>query len=229
MPNTTLRRHTMLEKFGKLVLFTFGAVTTVLGIAGWADDAAVWHGWLKGMNPVLSGFLMGVGTTSIIVFLVARFPSIRYVLGLTTPQDRSQEEPVRSRRPDVGKPILQQGAAPNPCPRTPEQLVESVKGRTEVSATLAIKPFVGTLLSFSGSVTGVEEHGLSRIAVSIDVSEHLWAIISMKEGGDDEDYLVSLNTGDYFSATGALSSVSYFDASERAVIHLRDGELVKTA
>lgn len=67
--------------FGKPLWLLFSTFLTLLGIAGWQANTAIWSDWfatfgLPGdalMNPVLVGFLLGVGILGLPLFVAARW------------------------------------------------------------------------------------------------------------------------------------------------------------
>ena len=65
------------------------------------------------------------------------------------------------------------------CSRTPEQLMQLVRGHTGFAAKKAIQPFTGTWLALNGTVTRVEDE--LGVTVHINVSDNISAAITMKK------------------------------------------------
>lgn len=65
----------MWKFFRRRVWGIFSALTAVLGIGGWGDDAAWWADTL-GINPMLSGVLLGAGSLGLLLFVVARWGEV---------------------------------------------------------------------------------------------------------------------------------------------------------
>ena len=62
-----------LSKIGKWAWGLTSIFATLLGVAGWRDDATALLGFTSSINPVLAGLLMGAGGMGIFVFVAARW------------------------------------------------------------------------------------------------------------------------------------------------------------
>ena len=65
--------HPRLRKFGKWAWGVTSTCATLLGVAGWRDDASALLGFTSSINPILAGLLMGAGGMGILVLLAARW------------------------------------------------------------------------------------------------------------------------------------------------------------
>ena len=202
--------------------------STLLGIGGWPDDAATWHGWIRGMDPVLAGFLMGVGLTSLAFSLLVRW-GVTSNESQRTGQDpltrnpgpaptNAESKPVKDPQPQPG--LMQRDR--KPCPLTPLELIELARSRdTDLERSIVFESFQSNWFTFSGVVKDVEDRA-GWFCVSILLpDDNLTVYLDMNTDLYSRKDFGNLRKGDQLEVEGRFKSVSV-----NGLIFLGDGELI---
>ena len=217
----------MFNKF-KLVWISVSIFSTLLGIGGWPEDAATWHGWINGMNPVLAGFLMGVGMTSLAFFLLVRW-GVTSNESHRTGQNSLTHDPGPAPlkvEPESEKDLQSQPKAPQRdrkwCPLTPLELIELARSRnTDLERDVVFESFRDTWFRFGGVVDDVEDR-IDCFCVSILLpDDNLTVYSNMNTDLYSKKDFLDLKKGDRLKVEGRFNS-----ASVNRLVFLSDGELI---
>ena len=111
----------------------------------------------------------------------------------------------------------------SPCPRTATELFELVKGRTRVGEEIAIRPYIGTWMEFTGKVQDVTKFGQS-ITVAVRCAEKLVVHFDFEEAAHDP-YFGALREGDTIAARGELKRASFDNETNLGQLILKHAEL----
>lgn len=190
----------------------FSVLSTIVGIGGWPDDTANLLGWFGSLSPQWSGFLVGLGLSGLVFFVLILWGD-KIDTWWESPEP-SPAEPISSPAMTASK----SSADRQWCTKTPKELVQLVSGKTDFAAENAIRPFVGQWMTARGTLLEVESIG--EIRVRIDVGDDIWFACRMKKRKDNA-YFASLSKGDDFSASGKLRYVT-----GNGVISLEQCEIV---
>ncbi len=96
-------------------------------------------------------------------------------------------------------------------PRTPEELVAEIEGRTEIVAKEISKRHIGTWLRVEGTITSMSDYMYvddRRIIVGLDRGDDLVPIYLNFSGSKWRNRLMSFDNGDAISAEGQIEDVS---------------------
>ena len=111
------------------------------------------------------------------------------------------------------------------CQRSPEQLVDSIRGKTDVAAARISKPNIGQLLRVSGKVRNVasKDTFTGLINVSIELEGTRVSIFAMFPDGPWTQWLEAADIGDPISVIGQISKV---DTLLGGLVHLEACEVL---
>ena len=111
------------------------------------------------------------------------------------------------------------------CQRSPEQLVDAIKGATSTAAARIVEPYLGQLLNVSGNVRNVSPKSTTNgsVYVAIELNGTSVDVIAVFKDGPWDQWLDSAAIGDPISVIGEITKVEAFLGG---TVTLRDCEVL---
>ena len=185
--------------------WTVVAIATVLpGVASAAFEYMM-TGGLSGWTPLVAAALGG-GLAALILMYIK------------TPDSPSESHPLPEPPSEVQP--LPEAAAQIFCPRTPAELIDKVKGCTEIQAEYISKPYLGQWMGIEGNITDVSQRSyMNQITVYMFDNEPSFALYF--DASTWGTQIGSFDVGDRISAIGKIESIQ-----RGGIISLEECELV---
>lgn len=205
-----------------------GSVILPGALAGVAEYALTQG--VSGLIPILAAVIGGVLTMALLNFIqpaqeneeVANTESRETSRRSATPLSVNSESTTIGGTSEVPiRPVIVEKSAHSVegkffSPRTPAELVYSIRGLTEIAAEDVIRRHIGHWLRAEGSVQDVSSITETSILVLVDKPESDVSLALVFESANWRDKLASFDIGDPISAIGKIKRVSTLGGSDQS-------------